>query len=1674
MQDNELIAAQSSVEDFLYTVLNGTYCEITGYLGDETTVAIPAEIDGYIVQSIADETFKDNTAITEVIFPETIESMGTHVFSGCTSLKDVYMESELTHIGDYAFNGCIASESFVVPEGITSIGGYAFNGCTGLKEILLPESLTDIGYEAFSGCSGLTSITIPSQITAISGNAFYGCSGLKEVNLPEGLTTINAYAFENCTSLTSIDIPDSVTTIAARAFYNGTKLSEVGYPAGWTTLLSYYSGSASDGASSNLSPFEGCTSLKKIEIPEGVTSIPKHAFRYQTSLEEVVLPESLSSIGVYAFDGCTGLKTINLVESITTIPSYCFNNCTGLNYITIPDAVQSVNEYAFYNCIGLRSINMGSGLKTIGRYAFYGCDGLVRLFLSDNIETISEYAFTDCINLKSIILPNNLKTIGKAAFKNCVKVSDLTVPNSVTSIADDSFNGLSKLVFYCELNSYAATYAIDHNIPIIDIEENNNIDSPYIDRQTSYYRVNGDGVSATGYLAMVAKYSFKDSVNATDIKLKFNIPSAVELDESTLTVDGVLCTNYTFENGTLTVPVSNTSGTVRFLLEPLNYDCVTAYCKISFNDGASYQTEILGTIYAEIPILSISCQDETSQSSVKVSGVTIPNSNVTLYVNGEKATTIQANKVGDYSTTIQLESLSNGKKYTIRAEVVDATGTVVTAETVVVYRNSIPKLTKFIMEYGGKTYNLHELVGTKPNVTWASSYQFKFTVKFDNPSSVSSVYIVSTRNNVKKYMEAKWNDEVQAFVAQGYFDNNSSYVPGIISIEYARGNEEILFKEEYDFSSDESINSIPEVWKDAEVIIHEETEDLADITIQSPDGDTSVRIITEREYAPENLTPETAELQGFMKVEDIDGNIAYVRLIVPEEMTLYSRTIEDPGEYSFKTEVYIPWAEKQIIKQSFVDMCYAGTKISSTTWGVYSFFTNLEKGIDNYSEYQRMKSDIANSNLSDEEKEQANKKLQYAIAMNAVATGGKIAGAVLSVAAKFVPGGHLISGVIKIVTAATSMGFSYVQSYTMWQTKKILANNFTWAIDPSGFVYEIDTEESIQGATVTAYWVPFDENDTEYWNNKPRENEYGQVWDPTGFSQDNPITTDMSGWYAWDVPEGWWRVKAEHPDYETAWSEWVEVPPPQTEVHIGMKKCADEQGNIYTVEVSSAEGGVVTGAGTYASGEIVKVTAEAEEGYRFIGWYAGESKVSEEAEYEFEATENISLEARFVKLYTVEVSNTEGGAVTGAGTYANGEIVKVTAEAEEGYRFTGWYAGESKVSEEAEYEFKVTENISLEARFVKLYTVEVSNTEGGVVTGAGTYASGESVKVTAKAEEGYRFIGWYAGESKVSEEAEYEFKVTANEVLKAYFVKEVICRISGDTRYETGYKVADTLKEKLGVDTFDAVVVATGKNFADALSGSYLTVVKNAPILLTNGKSDNIASLHNYIRENVTPGGTVYILGGEAAVPDTVETIDDYDVVRLSGNSRYDTNLEILKAAGITGDELIIATGKSFADSLSASAAKLPILLVKPGDSLNDAQKAILDDMNKIYIIGGEGAVSKTYEAELKAYGTVERVFGNSRYETSVAVANTFFKDVNEVVVASGKNFPDGLCGGPLAATMNAPLILIADGKTDSAAGYVKEGEVNSGFILGGVGAIGDDSVMDVFDLKNTDEILSK
>lgn len=311
------------------------------------------------------------------------------------------------------------------------------------------------------------------------------------------------------------------------------------------------------------------------------------------------------------------------------------------------------------------------------------------------------------------------------------------------------------------------------------------------------------------------------------------------------------------------------------------------------------------------------------------------------------------------------------------------------------------------------------------------------------------------------------------------------------------------------------------------------------------------------------------------------------------------------------------------------------------------------------------------------------------------------------------------------------------------------------------------------------------------------------------------------------------------------------------------------------------------------------------------------------------------------------------------------------------------------------------------------------------------------------------------------------------------YASEDVKRIAGNSRYQTSYAIADEMKMKLGVDEFSAVIVTDGMNYPDALAGNCLAAKLNAPILLVDTDNDsNVQLLIDYIHNNLSTEGTIYILGGTGAVSDELDTLlGEYTVQRLSGTNRYATNLEILRCVDIDNGPLLVCTGKEFADSLSASATGLPILLVD--EALTEEQMQYLSELNtnQIYIIGGTAAVSEAVETELQNYDSVQRISGKNRFETSVQIAETFFSEVDRAIVAYAWNFPDGLSGGPLAYLEGMPLILTGanmDKKPNKSAEksaasfameYALEHEIFSGIVLGGLAVLSDYTVSLVFQI---------
>ena len=294
------------------------------------------------------------------------------------------------------------------------------------------------------------------------------------------------------------------------------------------------------------------------------------------------------------------------------------------------------------------------------------------------------------------------------------------------------------------------------------------------------------------------------------------------------------------------------------------------------------------------------------------------------------------------------------------------------------------------------------------------------------------------------------------------------------------------------------------------------------------------------------------------------------------------------------------------------------------------------------------------------------------------------------------------------------------------------------------------------------------------------------------------------------------------------------------------------------------------------------------------------------------------------------------------------------------------------------------------------------------------------------------------------------------------FKKKLSLRIYGNSRYETSMKTADRFRVELG-KAFDNVIVASGEDYADALSASYLAKVKNAPILIVSKANTIMDTVTAYIKKNAKSGANVYIIGGTGAVPAEMETKlknAGMKPTRLAGDNRYDTNIAVLKKAGVTKQEMLIASGLSYADALSGSAVGLPIMLV--GKKLTDAQVTYLRSLSgtKATIIGGTGAVSEAAATAVGQCGkSVSRLGGSTRYQTSLLVAQKYFPNAPTLALAYGLSFPDGLCGGALAMRYNCPLILATSKNTDDAHEYAKSIKAENTVTFGGTALISDSAI---------------
>lgn len=190
---------------------------------------------------------------------------------------------------------------------------------------------------------------------------------------------------------------------------------------------------------------------------------------------------------------------------------------------------------------------------------------------------------------------------------------------------------------------------------------------------------------------------------------------------------------------------------------------------------------------------------------------------------------------------------------------------------------------------------------------------------------------------------------------------------------------------------------------------------------------------------------------------------------------------------------------------------------------------------------------------------------------------------------------------------------------------------------------------------------------------------------------------------------------------------------------------------------------------------------------------------------------------------------------------------------------------------------------------------------------------------------------------------------------------------------------------------------------------------------------------------------------------------------RYGGTDRYDTSVEVAKGGWTSSgsDTVILASGEGYADALCAAPLakkySAPILLTE-SQTLNDKVKSEISSLGakNVIIIGGTASISDSIENELESEGlTVKRIWGQDRYETSVAAAKELGSYSN-IVLTSGAGYADALSIAPIAASQGMPILLTSKNTVpDTVKNYIDEEKSNitNTYLVGGTGVISDSSV---------------
>lgn len=255
-------------------LLNGY--AVGNYKGEDTEVIVPAVWKEKPIIKIIDGTFENNSKITKVVIPSSVQIFGKNVFAKCTALTEVVFEgvSSLQEIPVNTFYECTALRSFTIPGSVRKIGEYAFYHCSSINELAVPTTVKSIGKAAFAAMTSLNKISLPfvgggnatsndsgvlgyvfnniytefttpitQKVSENSSKTYYLPNALKTIEILDGAKELSYGALSGLITVEKVVLPASMNKFEENAFASATGLSIIGYRGGsdkWVEITGRY------------------------------------------------------------------------------------------------------------------------------------------------------------------------------------------------------------------------------------------------------------------------------------------------------------------------------------------------------------------------------------------------------------------------------------------------------------------------------------------------------------------------------------------------------------------------------------------------------------------------------------------------------------------------------------------------------------------------------------------------------------------------------------------------------------------------------------------------------------------------------------------------------------------------------------------------------------------------------------------------------------------------------------------------------------------------------------------------------------------------------------------------------------------------------------------------------------------------------------------------------------------------------------------------------------------------------------------------------------------------------------------------------------------------------------------------------------------------------------------